>query len=104
MTRHVSISIVVSNIYNGESENYWNWILVFLVGGGVDFIEPVSPYISVNSSSSPSCFTFGVVDDTVIEGSEQFDVTIIDAGRATIRIPSTSNIIIVDDDRKGVNG
>ena len=55
---------------------------------------------SAQSSGRTGCAQITLVDDAIIEGSEEFTVTLIQAGTAQIMSPFITTITITDDNRK----
>ena len=55
---------------------------------------------SAQSSGRTGCAQITLVDDAIIEGSEEFTVTLIEAGTAQIMSPFITTITITDGDRE----
>ena len=71
---------------------------VSITATGVDFLLPDAGLEVTFSSGSMGCVDFAIVDDSLIEGSEQFTVTIVEAGTAQIISPSIAMVTITDED------
>ena len=73
---------------------------------GVDFIEPGGGAIvtfSAQSSGRTGCAQITLMVDAIIEGSEEFTVTLIEAGTAQIMSPFITTITITDDNREYIH-
>ena len=51
-------------------------------------------------SGNTECAQIDLVDDSVIGGSKEFTVTLVNAGSAQVVSPSNTSITIIDDDRE----
>ena len=70
------------------------------VAGG-DYTEPAELVVIfiANNPTTTHCVTFGIVDDTALEGDHEFTVTITDVGSfAMIGDPSISTVTIDDNE------
>ena len=78
---------------------------VFPYPANADFIltQPTVMFLSGDGSGTIRCITFILFDDTILEGSEMFDVTITDAGPATLGANTQATVTIQDNDGDKLN-
>ena len=74
-------------------------INVPVAGEDYSFRSPPQLTFIAGGPNTPLCVTFGIMNDTVLEGDHDFTVTITDVGPfAMIGTPSISTVTIVDDE------
>ncbi|HWW62820.1 MAG TPA: Calx-beta domain-containing protein, partial [Thermoanaerobaculia bacterium] len=64
---------------------------------GADFTTTVGTLNWADGDATPKTFSVPILDDSLAEGNENFTVSLFNPGGATIGVPGTSTVTIVDD-------
>ena len=75
-----------------------------MIGGGIDYGS--GPYIvTIPSGTTTAQFDVAISDDTILEGNENFNLTIMASSepkRVSIGNPAQATVTIVDNDGKHI--
>ena len=73
---------------------------MFPSAGGVDYEHISSAGLTFTPTSSKVCTVARIIDDDVLEGVEQFTVTVVTGRRGVVLQPASATVTIIDNDRK----
>ena len=75
-----------------------------MIGGGIDYES--GPYnVTIPSGTTTAQFDVAINDDDILEGNENFNLTIMtssEPSRVSIGNPAQATVTIVDDDGKHI--